>query len=363
MELGIFAMPLHHPNRDWQTVLQEDREMIIMADKLGYSEVWIGEHVASKGEPIIYPLMFLASVIGETEQIKLGTGVINLPHRHPAHVAGEVAMLDQMSNGRVLFGIGPGGLSCDAELFDHLDGEERGRMMVEAIDIMEYIWTHDPPYEFKGEYWNLSITDAVIPDLGVGSMGKPLQKPFPPIAYAMRSPRSAASELAASRNWIPIAGNFIPSDFVRSQWLGFEEACNKLGIKADRNRWRVARSILVAESDEQAHDYIHAPDGMFRFYFRYLFTLAKMRGKPGEPDEAAKAEIEAGVDQALETMVIAGSADTVLDKLIAFRDEVGHFGTLVSTGHDWDDADLWRNSIRSLAEDVMPRFSQHAEAS
>ena len=130
MELGIFAMPLHHPERDWQTVLQEDREMIIMADKLGYSEVWIGEHVASKGEPIIYPLMFLASVIGETQQIKLGTGVINLPHRHPAHVAGEVAMLDQMSNGRVLFGIGPGGLSCDAELFDHLDGGERSRMMV-----------------------------------------------------------------------------------------------------------------------------------------------------------------------------------------------------------------------------------------
>ena len=102
---------------------------------------------------------------------------------------------------------------------------------------------------------------------------------------------------------------------------------------------------------------------MFRFYFRYLFTLAKMRGKAGSPDKVAKAEIEAEVDKALETMVIAGSADTGLEKLIAFRDEVGHFGTLVSTGHDWDDADLWRYSIRSLAEEVMPSFSQHAEAS
>ena len=362
MELGIFAMPLHHPDRDWQTVLQEDREMIILADKLGYSEVWIGEHVASKGEPIIYPLMFLASVIGETKQIKLGTGVINLPHRHPAHVAGEVAMLDQMSNGRVLFGIGPGGLSCDAELFDHLDGDERGRMMVEAIDIMEYIWTHDPPYIFEGEFWNVTVKDAVIPYLGVGTMGKPFQKPFPPIAYAMRSPRSAAAELAAGRDWIPIAGNFIPSDFVRTQWEGFEEACDKLGKPANRDIWRVARSILVADSDAAAHAYVHAPDGVFRFYFRYLFTLAKMRGKPGAPDDATKAEIEAQVDDALDTMVIAGSADTVLDKLIAFRDEVGHFGTLVSTGHDWDDADLWRGLMRALAEDVMPRFAAHAAA-
>jgi alkanesulfonate monooxygenase SsuD/methylene tetrahydromethanopterin reductase-like flavin-dependent oxidoreductase (luciferase family) len=362
MKLGIFAMPLHHPDRDWRTVLQEDREMIILADKLGYSEVWIGEHVASKGEPITYPLMFLASVIGETEHIKLGTGVINLPHRHPAHVAGEVAMLDQMSNGRVLFGIGPGGLSCDAELFDHLDGDERGRMMVEAIDIMEYIWTSDPPYEFNGEFWNISVKDAVIPYLGVGQMGKPLQKPFPPIAYAMRSPRSAASELAADRDWIPIAGNFIPSDFVRSQWEGFEEACTKLGKPADRNIWRVARSILVADSDTAADAYVNAPDGMFRFYFRYLFTLSKMRGRPGEPDATAKAEIEAQVDDALKTMVIAGGADTVLDKLVAFRDEVGHFGTLIATGHDWDDAGLWRNSMHALAEDVLPRFSAHADS-
>lgn len=362
MKLGVFAMPLHHPERDWQTVLQEDREMIILADRLGYSEVWIGEHVASKGEPIIYPLMFLASVIGETKQIKLGTGVVNLPHRHPAHVAGEVAMLDQMSGGRVLFGVGPGGLSCDAELFDHLDGDERGRMMVEAIDIMEYIWTHDPPYEFEGEFWNISIADAVIPELGVGQMGKPLQQPFPPIAYAMRSPRSSASMLAAARDWIPIAGNFIPSGFVRSQWEGFEEACDKLGKKADRERWRVARSILVAGSDQAALDYVHAPDGMFRFYFRYLFTLAKMRGRPGLPDDTTRAEIEAEVDTALETMVIAGSADTVLDKLVAFREEVGHFGTLVATGHDWDDADLWRNSMRALAEDVLPRLSRHAAA-
>ena len=101
---------------------------------------------------------------------------------------------------------------------------------------------------------------------------------------------------------------------------------------------------------------------MFRFYFRYLFTLAKMPGKRGVPDAAAKAEIEAQVDDALDTMVIAGSTDTVLDKLIAFRDEVGHFGTLVATGHDWDDADLWRGSMRALAEDVMPRFAAHAAA-
>ena len=68
------------------------------------------------------------------------------------------------------------------------------------------------------------------------------------------------------------------------------------------------------------------------------------------------------VNEALEDQVIAGDTDTVLDKLIAYRDEVGPFGTLLMTGHDWDDKDMWRGSMRMLAEDVMPRLSQHAES-
>ena len=65
MELGLFSMPVHPPSRDWRTVLREDREMIILADKLGYCEVWLGEHVASKGEPINHPLMLSLIHISE----------------------------------------------------------------------------------------------------------------------------------------------------------------------------------------------------------------------------------------------------------------------------------------------------------
>ena len=75
------------------------------------------------------------------------------------------------------------------------------------------------------------------------------------------------------------------------------------------------------------------------------------------PDEAVT------VAGAIASMVVAGSADTVLDKLVAFRDEVGPFGTLLMAGHDWDDKALWRGSMERLARDVMPRLSQHAASS
>jgi len=72
--------------------------------------------------------------------------------------------------------------------------------------------------------------------------------------------------------------------------------------------------------------------------------------------------VEKLVDEALEQQIVVGSPETVLDKLIAFRDDVGPFGTLLMTGYDWDDERLWRGSIRRLAEDVLPKLSQHAEA-
>ncbi|MDH3701821.1 MAG: hypothetical protein OEU46_10940, partial [Alphaproteobacteria bacterium] len=98
------------------------------------------------------------------------------------------------------------------------------------------------------------------------------------------------------------------------------------------------------------------------FYFRYLRTLAAMRTTPGMPSDQVRAEVDVQVNEALADQVIAGDPDRVLDQLVAFHDQTGHFGTLLATGHDWDEAGLWKRSMALLAEDVMPRFRQHAEA-
>ena len=75
MRLGMFMQPVHDPKRDQTQVIDEDREAIILADKLGFEEVWVGEHAAATVEPITAPLVFLATLLGETKNIKLGTGV------------------------------------------------------------------------------------------------------------------------------------------------------------------------------------------------------------------------------------------------------------------------------------------------
>jgi alkanesulfonate monooxygenase SsuD/methylene tetrahydromethanopterin reductase-like flavin-dependent oxidoreductase (luciferase family) len=360
VHLGYFAMPLHPKERVYREVMEENRAAVILADQLGFSEAWIGEHQTSVSEPITDPYLFLATVIHQTKNIKFGTAVLNLSYHHPVKLGMQIAMFDQLSGGRTLVGIGPGGLISDSEIFG-VDRDRSYEMMVECIDIMEMLWTQDAPIEFKGEFWNVTLKGFIEDGVGVGRMPKPLQQPKPPIAYAMRSPKSGASKLLAERDWIPISGNFVPSGFIKSQW---EDYCNQrelIGKRPDPENWRAGRSVLVAESNAQADEYVSQAEGGFRHYFHYLRTLEAKRNMMDATAQEREEFVAARVNEALEDQVIAGDADTVLDRLIAYREEVGPFGTLLMTGHDWDDKDLWRGSMRRLAEDVMPRLIQHAE--
>ena len=149
MKLGFFTMPMHPPWRNYTQTLKEDREAILLADKLGFSEALIGEHVSDVCESIPSCLAFIASVAHETRQIRLGSGTVNLTNNHPAQVASVVAMIDHMLEGRFIFGIGPGGLRSDMEVFGNID-HDRNAMFVEAINHILELWSGTAPYDIAG---------------------------------------------------------------------------------------------------------------------------------------------------------------------------------------------------------------------
>src|SRR6266702_1087842 len=146
MQLGYFTMPLHPPHRDPAQTLQEDREAIVLADRLGFHDAFVGEHLTDRCENVTSSLIFLATLIGETKTIKLATGTSNLSQSHPVVIAAQAAMFDHLAKGRFIFGISPGALSSDAEALGIL-AEDRNRMFAEAIDVILAIWERDPPYE------------------------------------------------------------------------------------------------------------------------------------------------------------------------------------------------------------------------
>ena len=135
MRLGFFTMPIHPLHRDYQTTLREDRETIILCDQLGFHDAFVGEHLADAAESISNSMIFLATLIHATQNIKLGTGTTNLAHNHPVLVATHAAMFDHLADGRFILGISPGTLRSDREAMDILEddhnkffcGRHRGR--------------------------------------------------------------------------------------------------------------------------------------------------------------------------------------------------------------------------------------------
>ena len=277
MKLSYFMMPVHHKDKDYHTSLAEDIEAVELADRLGFEEVWVGEHHCSSVEPITSPLLFMANLIARTRRIKLATGVICMSQYHPALIAGHAAMFDHLSQGRFIMGIGPGGLPPDFELFGVAD-RDRGEMMIESIDMILKIWGSEPPYDIAGKYWNTRVTEWAHDDIGLGRMVKPFQKPHPPIAVSAMSPGSGTMRLAAARGYEPISANFVAPWSVRSHWEVYVDECERRGLRPDASRWRVARSLFVADSAAEAEDFVTQSGGAFHSYYEYLFHIFDRAG-------------------------------------------------------------------------------------
>ena len=363
MRLGMFMQPVHDVNRDQTQVIEEDRETILLADKLGFHEVWVGEHASATVEPITAPLVFLATLLSETKKIKLGTGVICLPNHHPAQVAAQAALFDHLSRGRFQMGIGTGSLSSDVELFEVGGDTDRNDMVRESMQLIQAIWDGEPPYSIEGKYWNVKIEDMARSEFGVGHFVKPYQKSGPPVAISIMSPKSNSARIAGENGWIPISGAaFLHPRYTSGHWETYAEGCESAGRRADPNIWRVSRSIVVAPSDEEALDYVLNPDGPMSYWYRYFLSSIKARKltkyvapeSHPDPDNITWQEIA-------KEQCTFGSPETVLDKLIALRDLTGHFGVLTAMAHEWDNKAFCKRSLTMLAEEVMPRFSQHAE--
>lgn len=358
VKLSYFTMPVHPPGRNYLETLKEDREAALLADALGFSEAFFGEHVTDVAETVTSSLMFCASLADATKQIKLGSGTVNMPNNHPAQVAAQVAMIDTMLEGRFLFGISPGGLRSDAEVFGNLD-RDRGAMFVEAIDQVLEIWASEPPYNIKGEFWEVTTARTMDIEIGQGAILKPYQKPHPPIVVTAMSPYSSSVTRAGARGWSFISANFLQPILVATHWSKFVEGCNEIGRTPDPADWRVAKSIFVADDEETAQAHAKDPSGPYGFYYRNIMRKLIGNGRPElfkhDPDMPDTAVTH---EYVLDSLVIAGTVESVVEQLLAFRETTGDFGTLVYAGHDWADPVLARRSMELMATKVMPAFNQ-----
>jgi alkanesulfonate monooxygenase SsuD/methylene tetrahydromethanopterin reductase-like flavin-dependent oxidoreductase (luciferase family) len=361
VRLGYFAMPMHPQGRTWAETLREDREAVVLADRLGFHDAFIGEHLTDRHENITNSLVFLATLIPETQRIRLATGTTNLSHMHPALVAVNSAMFDHLAGGRFILGVSPGALPSDAELLGILK-EDRNQLFAEAIDVITALWEREPPYDidFPDNRFTVSTANTHDDVVGVGIVGKPLQQPRPEIVGTVVAPFSKGVIAMGAKDFHPLSANFLLPQWVATHWPNYVEGKESVGATASPADWRVARTVFVADDADVAEAYGRADaNSPYRYYYgkmlgkmRSLGRLALFKTSREQPDE------EVTLEGVLRDLVICGTPDSVADQVLALREQTGEFGELVYAGLDWVDPDLARRSMELMATKVMPRVNE-----
>jgi limonene 1,2-monooxygenase len=155
LKFGTFMAPFHQVGEDPTLSLERDLEVLQWLDYLGFDEAWIGEHHSAGWEIIASPEVFIGVAAERTKHIKLGTGVISLPYHHPLMVANRMVLLDHLTRGRVMLGVGPGALVTDALMLGIEPDTQRPRMD-EAMGAIIRLLKDSTPYTHKSEWFTLN---------------------------------------------------------------------------------------------------------------------------------------------------------------------------------------------------------------
>src|SRR5262245_1128946 len=254
MDFGLFMMPLHPPRRSFADSYDRDIALIVEADRLGYHEAWIGEHITEMWENAPVPELLIAKALALTERIIFATGVTMLPLHHPVDTAHRIAMLDHMARGRFYWGIGVRSLPTDLQLYgieysSMDDVREQGK---EALEVILGLWqAENGRFDYAGKYYRVDAPQT-SPELERRVYFKPYQQPHRPTGGAAARPTSEPIRLARERGWIPMTN--VMAHHARALWQKVEEGAASTGRQAARRQLRIGRDVYVGETSKSARE-------------------------------------------------------------------------------------------------------------
>ncbi len=286
--------------------------------------------------------MFLAAAAQHTHRIKLGTGVVSLPYHHPFNVAQRIVQLDHMSQGRAIFGSGPGALPSDAHMLNIDPMLQRDRQD-EAIGVIRRLLNGEERFSYECEWFTLN--DARLQLF-------PVQEDLPFAVASMISPSGMTLAGKHSTGVLSIGSmSSAGLDALPTQWSFAEESAAKHGNTVSRDDWRVVMSWHIAETREQARD--EAREGLFRWHNEYnVGTLMR----PDMEAFATPEEALDGIGNAAGASVI-GTPDDLVNAIRRMVDVTGGFGTVIGFAHDWANPANTARSWDLVARYVIPEVN------
>lgn len=354
MQFGLFMMPLHPPHRGLADGYDRDLDQLVLADRLGFEEAWLGEHFSERWENAPAPDLQIARALVLTERIRLGTGVTLLGLHNPVQLAHRIAMLDHLARGRFQWGIGGGGIPTDLALLGIAPETIRERS-AEVLEIVLGLWESEGAFSYHSEHFTIEAP-TLDPVTERGLHMKPLQRPHPPIAVAASTPTSASMRMAGERGYLPMTSSLLSRNYLRQHWDLVEEGAAAAGREARRADWRIARDVFVASTGAEAQ--ARAREVLGRNYLQHQLPnrIGTSQMAAGKLDPAMD-DADLDVDYMMENVWIVGDPDECAEKIRDLYQACGGFGHFLAITVDSDDASWDHESLTLLAEEVAPRVA------
>jgi alkanesulfonate monooxygenase SsuD/methylene tetrahydromethanopterin reductase-like flavin-dependent oxidoreductase (luciferase family) len=353
MDIGLFMVPFRLPQTDLQDGFAWDMQVIQWAEEFGLSEVWVGEHSTVRWEPVCSPELYIAAAAVQTERIRLATGANIVANHNPIALAHRLMQLDHMTKGRLMVAMGAGSYPYDLQIHGSTQPRE---MMIEAAKIMHMVWAADGPIKYEGKFWTLDIPE--YDELLMGPYLKPFQQPHPPIAMAGVSPASGTLKQAGASGAIPMSFN-VSRELLAGHWYRYVEGAESAGLTPDRDTWRVAHNVLVADTDEEAMEL--ALNGAMAQTYREWMLPSYARSGMLAPMVPELDNIHGPEDVSIEYLArnkwLVGSPDTIVERLKIDTAVSGGFGQIIAFTFDYlDQPEAYRRNLELLGTEVLPRI-------
>ncbi len=342
LRFGTFLAPFHPAGENPTLALQRDLRLVEHLDDLGYDEAWIGEHHSAGSEIIASPEIFMAAAAERTKRIKLGTGVTSVSYHNPLWVADRMVLLDHLTRGRTMLGVGPGSLPTDSAMIG-LNPTDTRELLEVNLDIITRLLAGEVVTE-KTRTHNLVEARLQL---------RPYSEPCFEIAVAaVASPTGPRLAGRFGAGLLSIGATLTQDGFdaLAHHWGVVEERAAHFGRPPpDRASWRLVGLMHIAETREQAYrDVEHGIVPWFE-YFQKVAAFPQMAVEGRNVREMIDYINAAGIGA-------IGTPDDARGQVQRLADQSGGFGAMLLLAHEWANPEATRRSYELVAQHVMPHF-------
>lgn len=317
-----------------------------LADEVGFNLLCVPEHHMIPDGYLPAPLLFLAAIAARTKNIRLGTSIMHLPEWHPIHVAEEVAVLDNLSNGRVSLGVGLNLVEAELNLFG-IPRSGIARRFTESVEVLRHAWGGES-FSYDGEIFQFN---------DVNITPKPVQSP-PPIWTGAMSDVALKRAARLGTGWI---SDPLHSIAVMREWAGvYKQSVEQHGTQ-DNAEIVLIRDGWVSESSREVRETWWPTIRNYHLFYKSLGVFDSATGRFNtalDPALATASDDEWTFDRIAPDRLVAGSPEQVIEDIECFREATGCTTMVFAFRHaTGPDHEATKRCIRLFGEKVIPHFS------